>query len=55
MKLFSQKLTRYKFLILFIFILVEIAGFILLYSSYKSPYLKFLMNQKKYQLKKQYQ
>ena len=39
MKLFSEKLTKYKFLLLSIFIIVEFSSFILLFISYKSIYL----------------
>ena len=52
MKLFSEKLMRFKFLVLFIFILVEIAGFILLYASYKSPYLKIFDESKEISIEK---
>ena len=40
MKLFSEKLTKYKFIILSVFTLVEISSFTLLLVQYKSPYLK---------------
>ena len=40
MKLFSEKLTKYKFIILPVFTLVEISSFILIFVEYKSPYLK---------------
>ena len=52
MKLFSEKLIKYKFLVLLIFILVELAGFILLFVSYKSPYLKVFDDSKNISIEK---
>ena len=52
MKLFSAKLTKYKFLVLLAFCLVEIVCFIILILSYKSPYLKAFDNTKKITIEK---
>ena len=40
MKLFSGKITKYKFILLSVFSLVEIISFIFLFNSYKPLYLK---------------